>query len=110
MARIAELERMVGRLTMENELLKKAVEYTAQRRKSFPHDHAKSLAVSKGMRSDGAGAQHFYPVEAEALRAKKEKWTLGIDRKIVVKCAGMDSQGDLHSGVRGTNQSQAGAD
>ena len=34
-AGIAELERMVGRLTMENELLKKAVEYTARRRKEF---------------------------------------------------------------------------
>ena len=34
-ARMAELERMVGRLTMENELLKKAVEYTARRRKEF---------------------------------------------------------------------------
>jgi transposase len=49
LARIAELERMVGRLTMENELLKKAVEYTAQRRKerSSPIT-AKTLAVSKG--------------------------------------------------------------
>jgi hypothetical protein len=34
-ARIAELERMVGRRTMENELLKEAVEYTARRRKEF---------------------------------------------------------------------------
>jgi len=34
---------------MENELLKKAVEYTAQRRKrAFLTDHRKSLAVSKG--------------------------------------------------------------
>ena len=32
-ARNAELERMVGRLTMENDLLKKAVEYTLRRRK-----------------------------------------------------------------------------
>jgi transposase len=49
LARIAELERMVGRLTMENELLKKAVEYTAQRRKerSSPIT-AKSLAASRG--------------------------------------------------------------
>lgn len=49
MARIAELERMVGRLTMENELLKKAVEYTARRRKedSSPIT-AKSLAASRG--------------------------------------------------------------
>jgi len=40
---------MVGRLTMENELLKKAVEYTAQRRKegSSPIT-AKSLAASRG--------------------------------------------------------------
>src|SRR5256885_9791586 len=30
LARIAELERMVGRLTMENELLKKAVEYRSE--------------------------------------------------------------------------------
>ncbi len=27
-ARVAELERMVGRLAMENELLKKAMQYT----------------------------------------------------------------------------------
>lgn len=30
--RIAELERMVGKLTMENELLKKAVEFTVSQR------------------------------------------------------------------------------
>ena len=35
-ARIAELERMVGKLAMQNELLKEAVEYTARRRKEFP--------------------------------------------------------------------------
>ena len=48
-ARNAELERMVGRLTMENDLLKKAVEYTLRRRKenSSPIT-AKSLAASKG--------------------------------------------------------------
>src|SRR3990172_815712 len=47
--RIAELERMVGRLTMENDLLKKAVEYTLRRRRenSSPIT-AKSLAASKG--------------------------------------------------------------
>jgi len=49
LARNAELERMVGRLTMENDLLKKAVEYTVRRRKenSSPIT-AKSLAASKG--------------------------------------------------------------
>ena len=48
-ARIAELERMVGRLTMENELLKNAVEYTVRRRKepSSPIT-AKTLASSRG--------------------------------------------------------------
>lgn len=47
--RIAELERMVGRLTMENDLLKKAVEYTLRRRRenSSPIT-AKSLAASRG--------------------------------------------------------------
>jgi|TARA_B100000315_G_scaffold243901_1_gene267822 transposase len=47
-ARNAELERMVGRLTMENELLKKAVEYTLRRRRenSSPIT-AKSLATSR---------------------------------------------------------------
>ena len=47
--RIAELERMVGRLAMENDLLKKAVEYTVRRRRenSSPIT-AKSLAASKG--------------------------------------------------------------
>lgn len=47
--RIAQLEQMVGRLTMENDLLKKAAEYTARRRKenSSPIT-AKSLAASKG--------------------------------------------------------------
>jgi transposase len=49
LARIVELERMVGRLTMENELLKKAVEYTARRRKELSSPiTAKSLAASKG--------------------------------------------------------------
>jgi len=49
LARIAQLERMVGRLTMENELLKKAVEYTARRRKELSSPiTAKSLAASKG--------------------------------------------------------------
>jgi len=49
LARVAELERMVGRLTMENELLKKAVEYTARRRKELSSPiTAKSLAASKG--------------------------------------------------------------
>lgn len=47
--RIAELERMVGRLTMENDLLKKAVEYTVRRRReSSSPITAKSLAASKG--------------------------------------------------------------
>jgi transposase len=49
LARIAELERMVGRLTMENELLKKAVEYTARRRKERTSPiTAKTLAASRG--------------------------------------------------------------
>ncbi len=49
LSRIAQLEQMVGRLTMENDLLKKAVEYTARRRKenSSPIT-ARSLAASKG--------------------------------------------------------------
>ncbi len=49
LARNAELERMVGRLTMENELLKKAVQYTVRRRRenSSPIT-AKSLGVSRG--------------------------------------------------------------
>jgi len=48
-ARIAQLEQMVGRLTMENELLKKAVEFSVRRRKenSLPIT-AKSLAASRG--------------------------------------------------------------
>jgi transposase len=49
LARIAELERMVGRLTMENEVLKKAVEYTARRRKELSSPiTAKTLAASRG--------------------------------------------------------------
>ena len=49
LARNAELERMVGRLTMENDLLKKAVEYTLRRRRenSSPIT-AKSLPASRG--------------------------------------------------------------
>ena len=48
-ARIAELERMVGRLTMENELLKKAVEYSVRRRKEHSSPiTAKTLAASRG--------------------------------------------------------------
>jgi hypothetical protein len=46
---MAELERMVGRLTIENELLKKAVEYTVRRRKELSSPiTAKSLAASRG--------------------------------------------------------------
>jgi len=47
--RVAQLERMVGKLTMENELIKRAVEYTARRRKEISSPiTAKSLTVSKG--------------------------------------------------------------
>jgi transposase len=49
LARNAELERMVGRLTMENDLLKKAVEYTVRRRReNLSPITAKSLAASRG--------------------------------------------------------------
>jgi len=48
-SRVEQLERMVGRLTMENDLLKKAVEFTVRRRKesSLPIT-GRSLAVSRG--------------------------------------------------------------
>lgn len=48
-AKVAELERMVGKLTMENDLLKKAMEYTLRRRRedSSPIT-AKNLEASKG--------------------------------------------------------------
>lgn len=48
-AKIKDLEQMVGRLTMDNELLKKAMEYTLQRRKenSLPVT-AKNLEGSNG--------------------------------------------------------------
>ena len=48
-AKIKDLEQMVGRLTMDNELLKKAMEYTLQRRKenSLPIT-AKNLEGSNG--------------------------------------------------------------
>lgn len=48
-SRAAELERMVGRLTMENDLLKKARAFMIQRRNepSFPVT-AKTLAQSNG--------------------------------------------------------------
>ena len=47
--RIEQLERMVGRLAMENDLLKRAVEYTARRRKenSLPIT-GRNLAASRG--------------------------------------------------------------
>ena len=47
--RVEQLERMVGRLAMENDLLKRVVEYTVRRRKesSLPIT-ARSLAASKG--------------------------------------------------------------
>jgi transposase len=49
LARNAELERMVGKLTMENELLKRAVQHTVRRRKEASSPiTAKSLAVSRG--------------------------------------------------------------
>jgi transposase len=48
MARIADLERMVGRLTMENDLLKKAAVYMEeQRRKALLPITAKTLEESK---------------------------------------------------------------
>ena len=44
-----ERAEMVGRLTIENELLKKAVEYTVRRRKELSSPiTAKSLAASRG--------------------------------------------------------------
>lgn len=47
--RIEQLERMVGRLAMENDLLKKAVEYTARRRKENSSVlTGKNLAASRG--------------------------------------------------------------
>jgi transposase len=48
-AKIKDLEQMVGRLTMDNELLKKAMEYSLQRRKenSLPIT-AKNLEGSSG--------------------------------------------------------------
>jgi transposase len=48
-SRIEQLERMVGRLAMENDLLKRAVEYTARRRKenSLPIS-ARNLAAFRG--------------------------------------------------------------
>jgi transposase len=48
-SRIEQLERMVGRLAMENDLLKRAVEYTARRRKenSLPIS-ARNLVASRG--------------------------------------------------------------
>ena len=47
--RVEQLERMVGRLTMENDLLKKAVEFTVRRRKesSLPFT-GRNLAVPRG--------------------------------------------------------------
>ena len=72
-ARIAELERMVGRLTMENELLKKAVQYTARRRKEFSSPiTAKTLATPEGVRGDGASTQHvLLSVSAEIDRSQE---------------------------------------
>lgn len=48
-SRIEQLERMVGRLTMENDLLKKAVEFTARQRKesSLPLT-GRNLAAPRG--------------------------------------------------------------
>lgn len=49
LVRIAELERMVGRLAMENEFLKKAeVHIREQRRNAMLPITAKTLAASKG--------------------------------------------------------------
>ncbi|MEW6003654.1 MAG: transposase [Nitrospirota bacterium] len=48
-AKIKDLEQMVGRLTMDNELLKKAMEYTLQRRKeNLLPITAKNLEGSNG--------------------------------------------------------------
>lgn len=48
-AKINDLERMVGRLTMDNELLKKAIEYSMQKkRESLSPVTARNLGVSNG--------------------------------------------------------------
>lgn len=49
-AKIKDLEQMVGRLTMDNELLKKAMEYTLQKRRenSLPIT-ARTLEESNGV-------------------------------------------------------------
>ena len=48
-SRIEQLERMVGRLTMENDFLKRAVEYTARRREESSLTlTGRNLAASRG--------------------------------------------------------------
>jgi transposase len=48
-AKVRDLEQMVGRLTMDNELLKKAMEYTLQkRRENSSPITAKNLEGSRG--------------------------------------------------------------
>lgn len=48
-AKVKDLEQMVGRLTMDNELLKKAIEYTLQkRRENLLPITAKNLEGSNG--------------------------------------------------------------
>lgn len=47
-ARIAELERLVGRLTLENELLKKAEEYARRQRSGHSSRHTRGNGSSRG--------------------------------------------------------------
>lgn len=51
-ARIAELERLVGRLTLENELLKKAEEFARRQRNGPSSSHTRGTGSSRG----GGGA------------------------------------------------------
>lgn len=51
-AKIKDLEQMVGRLTMDNELLKKAMEYSRQRRKENS-----LLITAKNLEGSNGGAK-----------------------------------------------------
>jgi hypothetical protein len=74
-ARIAALERMVGRLALENDLLKKSIADLApsQRSRIFRDHRPRGLSVAAGCRVMGLAHSTFYdkgavePVDATAL-------------------------------------------
>ncbi|MDI6891250.1 MAG: IS3 family transposase, partial [Thermodesulfovibrionales bacterium] len=74
-AKIKDLEQMVGRLTMDNELLKKAMEYTLQRRKenSLPITAKELGGVKRGCEMLNLSRSSYYYQGIEDLQEQREE-------------------------------------